>query len=199
MRKRLRSLFKVIAIPAWAILLWETAEPLERVEYINDKRRQVWELAVTPEGRVLLLIGGFLWLTAVILWPELKERLPAALTFTTVDERLEKVESQQIPGIEAAIEDWRRQTTVLKILSDEHGALLRDLSSRIMTVESALPGVNSRVDEHRSWILELERNIVTVRDTTRGRLDSMESTLSLTQTAVKSAPVFVSQWVESWV
>jgi hypothetical protein len=87
MSKRLRSLFTLRAIPGWVFVLWELADFLERIEYVNEKRLELSEFVMKPQGQVFLILAGFLWLTAVVLWPELMRRLPAGLKLRTVGER----------------------------------------------------------------------------------------------------------------
>jgi hypothetical protein len=73
MRPRLFALLKSRAIPGWLVFLWGIAERTERIEYLNEKRRQMWEFAVTPSGHTAISVAGFLWLIGVVLWPDIKK------------------------------------------------------------------------------------------------------------------------------
>src|ERR1035441_5420831 len=94
-KRRILALFKVIAIPGWLFFFLEVAEHSELAEYLNEKRHRLWEFAMTPTGHLVSLSCGILWLTAVVLWPELKKyapRLPKSL-----HERVHSIEYERIP------------------------------------------------------------------------------------------------------
>jgi hypothetical protein len=73
--KRFISIKTVLPI----LLVWEFAEPFERMEYIGEKARQVREAVMNLSGQTLhwvSLIAGLLWLTLFASWPELKQKFP---------------------------------------------------------------------------------------------------------------------------
>jgi len=73
MRSRISALLTLRAVPGWLLFLWEASERLERIEYINEKRRLRWEIGMTPTGQLVVLLISVLWLTVVVLWPEISK------------------------------------------------------------------------------------------------------------------------------
>ena len=72
MRKRFKVLFTRRAVPGWILFLWEFAERVERIEFVRDKAKLLWDAALTPSGHTVILVLGLVWLTAVVLWPDIK-------------------------------------------------------------------------------------------------------------------------------
>lgn len=72
-------------MPGWILFLWEFAERVERIEFIRDKAKLLWDAAQTPSGHTVILLLGFLWLTTVVLWPDIKMWIagPAEVEDTT--------------------------------------------------------------------------------------------------------------------
>ena len=110
-KRRILALFKIIAIPGWLFFFLEVAEHSELAEYLNEKRHRLWEFAMTPTGHLVSLSCGILWLTAVVLWPELKKyapRLPKSL-----HERVHSIEYERIPQCKSEMDSgfsgvWKR-------------------------------------------------------------------------------------------
>src|SRR5947207_15070675 len=69
---RLSRLFSPGAIPGWILFIWKGAGVISRVEYLEKKMQAIWEFSLTSGGTVALILGGIVWLTVVVVWPELK-------------------------------------------------------------------------------------------------------------------------------
>jgi hypothetical protein len=148
MRRPFLSLFKIRSIPAWALFLWAVAEQLERIEWVNDKRRQLWEAAVTPAGGLIALGCSILWLTALFFWPEIKRsfpRLPKSLA-----ERIGDIEDSTIPGLASRCSDLNRR------IDELISRLANQANETRGKIDEASFGLNDRLDEQKLWIRELE-------------------------------------------
>jgi hypothetical protein len=69
---RLRPLFKLPAIPGWAVILWEIVDHSSRVEFVTLKGWRVIKsiftfLSENPNARLLF---GLAWLTLVVVFPK---------------------------------------------------------------------------------------------------------------------------------
>src|ERR1700733_6230526 len=73
MRDRFKALFTRRAVPGWILFLWEFAERVERIEFIRDKAKLLWDAALTPSGQTVIRVLGLVWLTAVVLMPDIKK------------------------------------------------------------------------------------------------------------------------------
>ncbi len=78
MREKIRRLFDGIALPGWVLLVWNLAGILSRAEYVAAKMHALWQFATSPAGQAVSLVGGVCWLTLVVTWPELGQRLRPA-------------------------------------------------------------------------------------------------------------------------
>jgi hypothetical protein len=136
------------SIPAWAVFLWAVAEQLERIEWVNDKRRQLWEAAVTPAGGLIALGCSILWLTALFFWPEIKRifpRLPKSL-----DERIGDIEDTTIPGLASQCSDLNRR------IDELISRLANQTNETRGKIDVLSLGLNDRLDQQKLWIRELE-------------------------------------------
>jgi hypothetical protein len=69
LRSRAERLFRRIAIPGWALIVWTVIEKIDTANFIRESFAPVWTFAKSPAGTLVLMICGFVWLVLVIIWP----------------------------------------------------------------------------------------------------------------------------------
>jgi hypothetical protein len=113
------------------MFLWGSAEICERVQYIAEKQRSVWEFIMSPGGSVCLVVAGLLSIIGVIVWPDAKKHFERVRKFLgpSTDERLESLEGD----IETVNTRW----------IDEAGAR----SHLATSTRDTITGLSKRIDE----------------------------------------------------
>src|ERR1035437_5065942 len=92
--KRIVSLFRPTALPGWVAIMWAW-DVLGHVHLAQF----VWELGIrmsewTQAHPSILLVLGFVWLAAVVCWPDIRHCLPTLPP--TIHERLAAIEADRI-------------------------------------------------------------------------------------------------------
>ncbi len=64
-----KRLFHAEAIPGWAVLGWKLLGALSTFQYVKESLSPYWRFISSPAGNVVLILCGFAWLAAVVLWP----------------------------------------------------------------------------------------------------------------------------------
>jgi hypothetical protein len=166
-RRQFFSLFRSGAILAWLAVLWGLAEPLERIEYINEKRRQLWEAAMTPGGHLAFFGFGILWLTALFFWPELKKRFPELPK--TIHQRVEEMESEHPKMAQKHIDTGRRIDGVEVYTNGKFTRIeagwsmvanrLEIVEGKVGVLDNSSQDALVKLNQDRPWIEELQKNI----------------------------------------
>src|ERR1017187_1871176 len=125
---RARRLFSHAASIPWLIFIWGVAEIVERVEFIATKLHDLWGAVMTPVGSLALVGIGFFGLVLVVIWPDVKRKLPPLHFFQSTDhERIGLLGAditalrEQIAVYQSRVESTEARIVKLEFLSDTHG------------------------------------------------------------------------------
>jgi hypothetical protein len=73
MRKRLSAILSGAAVPGWIVFIWVLADVVSRMETIG--RAMHWLTTLVSAAPGWILAASVLWLTLVVVWPDLKASL----------------------------------------------------------------------------------------------------------------------------
>lgn len=137
MLARLRSLLRIRSLPGWAAvaLAWDVLGQLHLATFAIEllEHMNTWVHAHPS----ILLLAGFCWLGALVLWPSIKSRLPKFPR--TLHERVEHLETHRIPALVTVLEQYTegqdRLHTATGSLNDTKFGAVTDRLKRLEDLE----------------------------------------------------------------
>ncbi len=98
MRKRLKRLFSLPAIPSWIIIIWKVLERLDTMTFILEQSAPIWKFLSSPLGTWVVLLIGFGILIYIVVRPEKKHVIPGGISAPSMAETINKKQPETHPS-----------------------------------------------------------------------------------------------------
>jgi archaellum component FlaC len=178
MRINLRTAFKKITMPGWAILIYGAINAASNIEFVAEKAKKMqplFEFLTTPLGNTLLIILGIAWIVLVA------SRKPKAATPESISISEADLNTEQTRGI--------------KELNDR----IRELEGEKSSLEIERKQDAKSIEHYRTKAERLEKNYLDIDVLYRdrdSRLNNLIAQYSWLHELADAQMVNISQYVE---